>query len=253
MRVLLIGGGGQVGHTVTPHLLAAGHAVRVLDRASPRPAVAGRRLAEFVQGDATDTAALDRACAGVEAVVHLAAVVPRGPEAGDAGRIAAAYAVNIGSVHAALLAARRHDVPAFVHISTMSVYAAFGERLVDPAVDLPDAGQPYGLSKRLAEEVCRTAARDGATTVTSLRLAFPTPDEDWPLWRPPDGRPAVRLDLAGTAFPALAACDAATAILAAARRRGAYRAFAITGDRRGVCVRDDGTAAALGWTPLRDA
>ncbi|MCG5218430.1 NAD-dependent epimerase/dehydratase family protein [Streptosporangium sp. KLBMP 9127] len=264
MRLLLIGGGGTVGGQVIPHLLVR-HDLHVLDPSPPaHPGVTHHRAG------VTDPGALD-ALAGMDAVVHLASVVPRGPEVADSARVTAAFGVNVGSVYATLVAARRHHVPRFVHVSTMSVFSEYGRRPVDVSLP-PDSTEPYGLSKRMAEEVCRTTAGD--LTGVSLRLAHPTPDDDWPLWRPPavrppgqdeavpppgpsrgpDGgvplvaRPPVRLRFDdGTPVVALAGSDTAAAIEAALRYGGPYRAFAVTGDPR--TVTGDDTPAVLGWAP----
>jgi nucleoside-diphosphate-sugar epimerase len=79
MRVLITGGAGYLGSVLGPVLLARQHKVRVLD--SLRHGVNGlRRLMaehriEFVTGDIRSTDAVVRTLAGVDAVVHLAAIV----------------------------------------------------------------------------------------------------------------------------------------------------------------------------------
>lgn len=76
-RYLVTGGSGFIGSALVRRLVADGHAVRVLDDGSRGRA---RRLAEVadrvevVDGDVRDAAAVARACAGVDAVCHLAAV-----------------------------------------------------------------------------------------------------------------------------------------------------------------------------------
>lgn len=238
VRVVLIGGAGMVGRLLCAHL--TGHDLVVLDPAAEGPG-------EHVAADLTDPRA-PAVIAGADAVVHLAAVVPR---TADPARVSAAYAVNVGSTHLALDLAGRHELTAFVHVSTMSVYADYGQRPVDPAAP-PDAVEPYGLSKRLAEEVCRTlAARAPRPAVCSLRLAYPTPDADWPAWRRPDSGELTRPRLAdGTPSAALAAGDLAAAVEAGLRHRGGYRAFPVVGDPRTLTGTDD-TAEVLGWAPAR--
>lgn len=73
--VLVTGGAGFIGSALVRRLARAGERVRVLDDSSRgRP----RRLAdldvELVDGDIRDPSAVDRACRGVDAVWHLAAV-----------------------------------------------------------------------------------------------------------------------------------------------------------------------------------
>jgi len=86
--ILVTGGAGFVGSRVVDDLVAAGHAVRVLDALHPG-AHAGapeylNPAAEWVQADVRDRAAVARAVEGVEAVCHQAAMVGLGVDFGDA-------------------------------------------------------------------------------------------------------------------------------------------------------------------------
>src|SRR5690625_4966733 len=95
MRVLIIGGAGVLGQITTP-ALAERHTVRVLDLA--RSSVPG---VESVVGDATSPDDVAAAMAGVDGVIHQAAVVPRGAQVDDPDRVSAAFSVNVASVHLA--------------------------------------------------------------------------------------------------------------------------------------------------------
>ena len=80
MHVLVTGGAGFIGSFVVDRLLAAGHAVRILDSLDPQVHPAGRpgylaSAAEFRLGDVRDHAAVEQALDGVDAVVHAAAAV----------------------------------------------------------------------------------------------------------------------------------------------------------------------------------
>ena len=80
MDVLVTGGAGFIGSFVVDRLLAAGHAVRILDSLDPQVHPAGRPgylagAAEFCHGDVRDRAAVERALDGIDAVVHAAAAV----------------------------------------------------------------------------------------------------------------------------------------------------------------------------------
>jgi UDP-glucose 4-epimerase len=71
-RILVTGGGGFVGVPTVRALLAEGARVRVLDvGSSPR---LDELDCELVVADITDEAAVSRACAGIDGVVHLAVV-----------------------------------------------------------------------------------------------------------------------------------------------------------------------------------
>lgn len=71
--VLVTGSAGAVGRAVCAALVQRGHRVRGFDRA-PSP-----DLADAVVADITDPAALDRATADIDTIVHLAAYPDQGP------------------------------------------------------------------------------------------------------------------------------------------------------------------------------
>ncbi len=86
--ILVTGGAGFVGSHVVDELIAAGHAVRVLD--SLHPGAHARApdylnpAAEWVRADVRDRAAVAHAVEGVQAVSHQAAMVGLGVDFGDA-------------------------------------------------------------------------------------------------------------------------------------------------------------------------
>ncbi|TDD68326.1 NAD(P)-dependent oxidoreductase [Jiangella aurantiaca] len=246
MRVLVIGGAGMVGSNVVPHL-AERHTVRVLD---PRPVdVDG---VESVLGDARSPDDVKAALDGVDGVVHMAAAVPR-VLGYDPVANGLAFEVNVGSLHLAMSLAAAAGARAFVHISTMSVFEAYATRPVDPTA-APDAIAPYGLTKRLGEQVVAALSPALELPACSLRLIFPTPDADWPQWRSPEGLPprSMRMrDGSGAPIPALAAADLAAAIDRALEWAGPYRPFTVTADIAGVSVVPDDTRAVLEWEPAR--
>lgn len=70
MKVLVLGGSGFIGSHVVDALLAAGHAVRVFDRAPERYRAAPDAV-DFVQGNLSDTSMIAEALAGIDMVFHL--------------------------------------------------------------------------------------------------------------------------------------------------------------------------------------
>lgn len=263
MRLLVIGGAGYVGRLVLPGL-ALRHRVRVLDLRRPD----GDGDHESVTGDAADPAVLARACAGMDAVLHMA-MAPTGPDEHTDPSLA--FDVHVKSAYLAVRAAADAGIGHVVFLSSLSVFAELGYRTLGPDEE-PDAVEPYGLTKRLGETACRAAALSTGTALTILRLAWPTPDDVWPAWEvglrseqyrhgrdgrlglhrdppgPDDPLPMLRMG-DGRVVPALAGTDLTGALLAALETPDGVRVLPVTGDRDGVAVALAPTVAALGWAP----
>lgn len=238
MRILIVGGAGTVGTWLTD-ALGAEHQVTVLDRHAPGTATVPTSAPEestprVHHAEATDTSALAGAIADQDQVVHLAGVTPREGWADSADRIADAFAVNVGSLAATLEVCAEQGVRRVVHISSMAVFARLGTNPVDPEGE-PDSFTPYGLSKRAGEWVARQYAEQRGLHVTSLRLVFPTADEDAPAWRHPGDHTLRRPALAdGTPVPAVPASQVARAVLEAADGTGGHRTVVVSASRTGL-------------------
>jgi len=76
-RIIVIGGTGYAGSAIVAEAAARGHEVTALSRSLPADHVPG---VKYVQGDATDEAALSSAVSGADVVVG--ALAPRGPLTG---------------------------------------------------------------------------------------------------------------------------------------------------------------------------
>jgi nucleoside-diphosphate-sugar epimerase len=82
MRYLVTGGAGFIGSNTVDELVRRGHRVAVLDDLSTgkeRNLIGVRDKIEFIHGSITDREVFERACHGVDYVLHLAArtSVPR--------------------------------------------------------------------------------------------------------------------------------------------------------------------------------
>ena len=113
MNILVFGGTGFVGINIAAALLVRGHAVTVFDR-GPLPRAAGEAFASFedrfcvVNGDVTDTSAVEAIIAGGFDTIILGAAITAGParEAADPRSI---LEVNLLAQIPVLTAAHRHD------------------------------------------------------------------------------------------------------------------------------------------------
>ncbi|MGA4506990.1 NAD-dependent epimerase/dehydratase family protein [Propionibacteriaceae bacterium G1746] len=220
MKFTLIGGAGSVGGWLTENLRRRGHQVLVADAAVTDESPDQTRI------DALSPADVARVVEGADLVVHLAAIVPQADE--PPARTGLAYAVNVGSVVECLRACRDAVVP-MVHISSMSVFEQYLRVPVDPR-GRGDNTDTYGFSKRLAEFACHEFAGQFDMRVTSLRLAFPTSDEAWPLWERPRGLGRTeRFMDDGTPVPALAASQLADVVEECLQMPFGHRALAVTG------------------------
>ncbi len=134
MKVLVTGGSGFVGRHLVPLLQREGFEVVALARHE----AGAPRSAGFVRGDVTDAPSLGRAMDGIEAVVHLVAIITeRGPQTFDR--------VNVGGTRNLLEAMRVQDVPRIVHLSALGAG--------------PDERFPYLRSKWRGEEAVRASDR----------------------------------------------------------------------------------------------
>lgn len=164
MRVLVTGHRGNVGVPVARHLESLGHEIVGFDRAD------GMDLLEL--------AAVTHAADGCAAIVHLAALAHD-----TAGRPEQIMAANVLGTWHVLLAAEAAGTGRVIHFSSAQVLGiAEGERLPDyfPVDDAHPrrAMRPYGLSKRLAEDMCAAAtARTGIATVSLRPVAVWGPRE----------------------------------------------------------------------------
>ena len=122
------------------------------------PDVAGR--VRVVTGDIRDRAAVARAMAGVDAVVHTAAALPLySPEA--------IFTTDVDGTRLVLETAEALGVPRVVHISSTAVYGIPDHHPLYEDDTLIGVG-PYGRAKIKAEELCESA-RDIGLCVPILR------------------------------------------------------------------------------------
>lgn len=157
-RYLVTGGAGFLGISLIRDLLTAGVAVRSLDIA-PFSYPEKDRI-EVLDGDIRDGAAVERAMAGVDVVIHCAAALPLAP-------VEDILSTAIDGTRLLLEAARCNGVRRFVFISSTAVYGIPDHHPIVETDRLSGVG-PYGESKIQAEALCATA-RGAGLCVSVLR------------------------------------------------------------------------------------
>ena len=167
---LVTGGAGFIGSNLCEAILDLGYRVRCLDDLSTGKQAnvdlfAGRPGYEFLKGDIKDFDTCQKACVGVDYVLHQAAwgSVPRSIE------MPLFYcANNIQGTVNMLEAARRAGVKTFVYASSSSVY---GDEAHLPKQEGVEGAllSPYALTKRADEEWAKQYTRHYGLRTVGLR------------------------------------------------------------------------------------
>ncbi|OUE07901.1 UDP-glucose 4-epimerase [Clavibacter michiganensis] len=181
MKVLVTGSRGKVGRAAVEALVAAGHDVTGVDLVRPvfdaGVVVPGR----YVMADLTDQGAAFAVVAGMDAVVHVAAI----PQpTGNPAHVV--LQTNLMSTFHLIEAAVRLGVPRFVNISSESIVGNFfPERPFLPDYAPVDEDHPlhpqdpYALSKAFGEQLMDAAVRRSDIRVVSLRPSTVHNDDNY--------------------------------------------------------------------------
>ncbi len=159
MKVLLTGGTGFLGRSITARL-AAEHDVTLL----VRPTSSRERFPEnlgFAEGDVTDRQSLDRAMSGQDAVIHAAALVKILAPSADFDRI------NVQGIENVLAAAEGARIAKVVYVSS---FMALGPTENGPGGVLDESApaaertfiNDYERTKTRADRVARAAIDKGS-------------------------------------------------------------------------------------------
>jgi nucleoside-diphosphate-sugar epimerase len=165
-NVLVTGGAGYVGSALVPRLLAAGHAVTVLDWYLYGEDVFAEHRGDpnlrEIKGDIRDAQAVERALSGATAVIHLACIsndpsYDLNPELGKS--------VNADAFRPLVRAAKRSGVRRFIYASSSSVYGVKQDAEVTEELSLEPLTD-YSKYKALCERILEEERESGFTTVT---------------------------------------------------------------------------------------
>jgi len=164
--VLVTGGAGFIGSHLVTRLVETGRRVRVLDDFSSGKLENLAHLEgrfECIRGDVRNFSTCERACTGVEFVLHEAAIGSV-PKSIDDPR--PSHDVNINGTYNILLAAAQAGVRRVIYAGSSSVY---GDAEVSPKHEELPANplSPYALQKLTGEAYARVFSRCfGLETIT---------------------------------------------------------------------------------------
>jgi UDP-N-acetylglucosamine/UDP-N-acetyl-alpha-D-glucosaminouronate 4-epimerase len=174
---LVTGGAGFIGSHLAEELLKRGHRVRVADSliTGKRANLDVIKAVEFLEGDLADEAFAAKACAGMDYVLHQAAIpsVPRSVDDPVTSNRA-----NITATLNVLAGARKARVRRLVYAGSSSAY---GDTPTLPKrEDMPTAPKsPYALQKLVGEQYCRMFTElYGFETVTTRYFNVFGPRQD---------------------------------------------------------------------------
>lgn len=162
MKALVTGGGGFLGRYIVEQLLDRGDEVTVFARGDYLEL---KQLgARLIQGDLREGEAVSRACAGMEAVFHVAA------KAGYWGTWESFYRPNVVGTLNIIASCRKHGVAKLIYTSTPSVVANNQSRAgANEALPYPAKFESfYPQTKALAEQLV-VKANSSALLTVSLR------------------------------------------------------------------------------------
>ncbi len=162
MRVLITGGAGRLGTTVCKVFLRNGFQVRVFDLDTPSNRKSVKKLcanAEIQWGDVTQPDSVRKALDGVDAVVHMAGILP--PMAYEKPELATKVNVGGTRIIVELLKQKGGQIP-FVFTSSV---AAFGPtpnatKPLCPEEHHPNPKGAYGETKLQAENLIKESGFD---------------------------------------------------------------------------------------------
>jgi nucleoside-diphosphate-sugar epimerase len=158
LNVLVTGGGGFIGKTIVQRLLARGHRVRNLSRS--RYCDLDALGVETVQGDVSDRATVERACADCDVIFHAAA------KAGVWGSYEDYQRINVVGT-ATCLAASQRRARCFIYTSSPSVIFN-GQDMAGVTESVPYPAKhrsAYSATKAIAEQRVLAANRDDFRTI----------------------------------------------------------------------------------------
>lgn len=155
-RILITGATGFIGQALCRHLIGQNFSVRVLLRdLSQAQLLPAELVAQCVQGDLANVESLHEACADVDVVIHLAGVAHVGN-----GSDGECQKINVDGTRNLIEQAIKQKVGRCIFLSS-----SLAQAIEAGAGDITE----YGSSKRAAEVLLQTAARNNNLDYLILR------------------------------------------------------------------------------------
>ena len=165
-RIVVTGGSGKAGRAIVRDLLEHGYEVLNVDQAAP-----AERLCPFLKADLTNMGEAFEACAGYDAVAHMAAIPAPGIFTEEV-----TFRANASSIFNVFNAAAALKTSKVVWASSETTIGLPFDR-TPPSYAPIDEEHPlhpessYALSKVLGEEMARQFNRRFGTPIVSLRFS----------------------------------------------------------------------------------
>ena len=177
MKVLLTGGAGFIGSHVCSHLLAAEHAITVIDDFNDfyDPSIKRANISRLgsdvslKEGDIRDASFVEKVIneGRFDTIIHLAARAGVRPSVSDPQLY---IDTNITGTHNLLSSAHKAGISRFVFASSSSVYGLSKVVPFSEDLPLPQTLSPYAATKLAGEHLCGNYAHLHGMRVVCLRL-----------------------------------------------------------------------------------
>ncbi len=175
MKIAVTGASGFIGAVLVPLLQDAGHELRLLTRGQPpkkQDTETEEQHTEWIMGDMRDKATLQRLVHGVDAVIHLAAMISMNDSPEET-----LIEVNVTGTRLLAGAAKEAGVKRFIHVSSAAAYeqAPYDQPLTEnkELVRSTRYSYPYSkaVSQRVALEYNESGTNNGTGTHPSTGMA----------------------------------------------------------------------------------
>lgn len=166
-KILVTGASGFIGGHVCEALVHKGVSVRAMARKSSDVSQLDGVHVDLVHADLSDADSLERACKGVDAVIHTAAAV------GSFGEWEHFYETGVLGTQRLIDAAVKCNVPRFIHMSSIAAYGLkdHGRRVdvTTPYDRRPQGWNHYVREKVMSEQILWKAHEERKIKATSVR------------------------------------------------------------------------------------